>query len=175
MTPATRAALVEVTVVRCAITMPRYDFADKIKTYALHGMSRDAWNYRWNSHALAAPGYYAGMGFGVPAGIGVAATGLRPLVLVGDGAFQMNVQELATCAQYGIPVYDIRPGIIKTDMTAGVQAKYDALISEGLLLQPRWGQPGDVGKAVAMLARGDLAYSTGQVLYIDGGFMVRRL
>ncbi len=78
-------------------------------------------------------------------------------------------------AEYGIPVYDVRPGIIKTDMTAGVQAKYDALISEGLLLQPRWGHPGDVGKAVAMLARGDLAYSTGQVLYIDGGFMIRRL
>jgi 3-oxoacyl-[acyl-carrier protein] reductase len=78
-------------------------------------------------------------------------------------------------AEYGIPVYDIRPGIIKTDMTAGVQAKYDALISEGLLLQPRWGQPADVGKAVAMLARGDLGYSTGQVLYVDGGFMVRRL
>jgi 3-oxoacyl-[acyl-carrier protein] reductase len=78
-------------------------------------------------------------------------------------------------AEYGIPVYDIRPGIIKTDMTAGVQAKYDALISEGLLLQPRWGQPADIGKAVAMLARGDLGYSTGQVLYVDGGFMVRRL
>lgn len=78
-------------------------------------------------------------------------------------------------ADYGIPVYDIRPGIIKTDMTAGVQAKYDALISEGLLLQPRWGQPGDIGKAVAMLARGELAYSTGQVLYVDGGLMVRRL
>ena len=67
-------------------------------------------------------------------------------------------------AEFGIPVYDIRPGIIKTDMTAGVQAKYDALIAGGLLLQPRWGQPGDVGKAVAMLARGDLGYSTGQVL-----------
>ena len=78
-------------------------------------------------------------------------------------------------AEYSIPVYDVRPGIIQTDMTAGVQAKYDALISGGLLLQPRWGQPGDIGKAVAMLARGDLGYSTGQVLHIDGGFMVRRL
>jgi len=78
-------------------------------------------------------------------------------------------------AEFGIPVYDIRPGIIKTDMTAGVQAKYDALIAGGLLLQPRWGQPGDVGKAVAMLARGDLGYSTGQVLHIDGGYMVRHL
>jgi 3-oxoacyl-[acyl-carrier protein] reductase len=78
-------------------------------------------------------------------------------------------------AEFGIPVYEIRPGIIRTEMTAGVQAKYDALISEGLLLQPRWGEPGDVGKAVAVLARGDLGYSTGQVLYLDGGLMVRRL
>jgi len=78
-------------------------------------------------------------------------------------------------AEFGIPVYEIRPGIIRTEMTAGVQAKYDVLISEGLLLQSRWGEPGDVGKAVAMLARGDLGYSTGQVLYIDGGLMVRRL
>jgi 3-oxoacyl-[acyl-carrier protein] reductase len=78
-------------------------------------------------------------------------------------------------AEFGIPVYEIRPGIIRTEMTAGVQAKYDALISEGLLLQPRWGEPGDVGQAVAVLARGDLGYSTGQVLYVDGGLMVRRL
>jgi NAD(P)-dependent dehydrogenase (short-subunit alcohol dehydrogenase family) len=49
------------------------------------------------------------------------------------------------------------------------------MIAEGLLVQPRWGLPGDVGRAVAMLARGDLAYSTGQVLMVDGGFNVRRL
>jgi NAD(P)-dependent dehydrogenase (short-subunit alcohol dehydrogenase family) len=78
-------------------------------------------------------------------------------------------------AEYGIPVYDVRPGIIRTEMTAGVQAKYDKLISEGLLLQARWGLPEDVGRAVAMLARGDLAYSTGQIIYIDGGFSVLRL
>src|SRR5205807_5147134 len=52
--------------------------------------------------ALAAPGYYAGMGFGVPAGVGVAATGLRPLVLVGDGAFQMTGWELGNCRRYGL-------------------------------------------------------------------------
>ncbi len=78
-------------------------------------------------------------------------------------------------AEFGIPVYEIRPGIIKTEMTAGVREKYDALIAEGILLQPRWGMPEDIGKAVAMLARGDLAYSTGQVLYVDGGFTVCRL
>ena len=78
-------------------------------------------------------------------------------------------------AEFGIPVYEIRPGIIKTDMTAPVQAKYDALIAQGLLPQARWGLPEDVGKAVAMLARGDLPYSTGQVLRVDGGLTLQRL
>lgn len=74
-----------------------------------------------------------------------------------------------------IPVYEIRPGIIMTDMTSAVTSKYDKLISEGLLLQGRWGLPDDVGRAAAMLARGDLAYSTGQVLMVDGGHSVQRL
>ncbi len=78
-------------------------------------------------------------------------------------------------AEYGIPVYEVRPGIIQTDMTQGVQAKYDRLIAEGLTLQPRWGLPEDVGQAVAMLVRGDLAYSTGQVVMVDGGLTVGRL
>ena len=68
-----------------------------------------------------------------------------------------------------------RPGITRTDMTHAVEAKYDRLIDEGLLLQPRWGVPEDVGKAVAMLARGDLPYSTGQVIMVDGGLTVDRL
>lgn len=78
-------------------------------------------------------------------------------------------------AEYGIPVYEVRPGIISTDMTAPVQEKYDRLIAEGLLLQGRWGLPEDVGRAVAMLARGDLSYSTGQVILVDGGLTVPRL
>jgi 3-oxoacyl-[acyl-carrier protein] reductase len=72
-------------------------------------------------------------------------------------------------------VYEIRPGVVKTDMTAGVQAKYDKLLEEGLALQRRWGTPGDVGKAVTALARGDFPYSTGQVLMVDGGLTVARL
>jgi NAD(P)-dependent dehydrogenase (short-subunit alcohol dehydrogenase family) len=75
----------------------------------------------------------------------------------------------------GIPVYEVRPGIIRTDMTAAVGQKYDRLIEDGLLLQPRWGLPEDVGRAVAALARGDLAYSTGAVLVVDGGLTVSRL
>ncbi len=78
-------------------------------------------------------------------------------------------------AEFAIPVYEVRPGIVRTDMTAGVQEKYDKLIANGLLLQARWGLPEDVGRAVAMLARGELAYSTGQVIMVDGGYSVERL
>ena len=77
--------------------------------------------------------------------------------------------------EYDIPVYEIRPGIIKTDMTATVTEKYDKLIADGLTLQPRWGYPEDIAKAAAMLARGDLAYSTGQIITVGGGMQVSRL
>lgn len=75
-------------------------------------------------------------------------------------------------ADLGIAVYELRPGIIKSDMTECVTAKYDKLIAEGLTLQRRWGQPEDIGKAVAMLASGALAYSTGQIIGIDGGMTI---
>jgi 3-oxoacyl-[acyl-carrier protein] reductase len=75
----------------------------------------------------------------------------------------------------GIPVYEVRPGVIQTDMTAGVAAKYDQLIANGLCVQPRWGCPDDVGRAVAALARGDFPYSTGQVILVDGGLTIPRL
>ena len=81
----------------------------------------------------------------------------------------------ARLGEFGIPVYEIRPGIIKTDMTAAVREKYDKLIGEGLLVQGRWGLPEDVGRAAAMLVRGDLAYSTGQVVMVDGGQTLQRL
>jgi NAD(P)-dependent dehydrogenase (short-subunit alcohol dehydrogenase family) len=78
-------------------------------------------------------------------------------------------------AEAGIAVYEIRPGIIATDMTSAVTTKYDKLIGEGLTLQRRWGQPEDIGKAVAAIASGALAYSTGQVIGVDGGMMIGRL
>lgn len=78
-------------------------------------------------------------------------------------------------AEYGILVYELRPGIVATDMTSGVQAKYDRMIEEGLLPIQRWGQPEDVGRAVAGLAQGWLPYSTGEIINIDGGFHFRRL
>lgn len=78
-------------------------------------------------------------------------------------------------AEYGINVYDVRPGIVRSDMTIGVEEKYDRLIADGLIPQNRWGEPEDVGRAVAMLARGDLPYSSGQVLMVDGGMNLSRL
>ncbi|ADB38852.1 3-ketoacyl-ACP reductase [Spirosoma linguale] len=81
----------------------------------------------------------------------------------------------ARLGEYDIPVYEVRPGVIKTDMTAGVTAKYDALIDNGLTVQKRWGVPYDVGRAVASLAKGDFPYSTGQVILVDGGLTIPRL
>ena len=77
--------------------------------------------------------------------------------------------------EFNIPVYEVRPGIIKTDMTSGVKEKYDKLIEDGLCVQKRWGEPEDVGRVVASLAKGDFAYSTGQVIMVDGGLTIPRL
>jgi 3-oxoacyl-[acyl-carrier protein] reductase len=81
----------------------------------------------------------------------------------------------ARLAEFGIDVYEVRPGVIATDMTAGVTEKYDKLIAGGLTVEKRWGKPEDVGRAVAALARGDIPYATGQVLNVDGGMTLQRL
>lgn len=78
-------------------------------------------------------------------------------------------------AQYGIPVNEIRPGIIATDMTSKVKDKYDTLIAQGLLPMSRWGTPEDIAKSVWTLCSGQLPYMTGQAINIDGGFHIRRL
>ena len=81
----------------------------------------------------------------------------------------------ARLGEYNIPVFEVRPGVIHTDMTAGVQEKYNKLIEEGLFVQKRWGEPEDVGKVAASLAKGDFMYSTGQVIMVDGGMTILRL
>jgi NAD(P)-dependent dehydrogenase (short-subunit alcohol dehydrogenase family) len=78
-------------------------------------------------------------------------------------------------AEYGIAVYEVRPGLFQTDMSAPVKEKYDRLIAGGVTVENRWGQPEEVGHAVALLARGELSYATGNVLKIDGGLTLRRL
>lgn len=77
--------------------------------------------------------------------------------------------------EFDIPVYEVRPGVIATDMTSGVKEKYDKLIEGGLFVQKRWGLPEDVGKAVAALATGGFPYSTGQVIMVDGGMTIPKL
>ena len=78
-------------------------------------------------------------------------------------------------SEFGIPVNEVRPGIISTDMTSKVKEKYDTLIENGLLPIKRWGTPEDVARAVFSLVNGALPYVTGQSLDVDGGFHIRRL
>jgi 3-oxoacyl-[acyl-carrier protein] reductase len=78
-------------------------------------------------------------------------------------------------AEYGIGVFEIRPGIIATDMTSVARDKYDKLIAEGLTPIKRWGQPEDIARAVGAIAEGRLDFSTGQVINVDGGFHLKRL
>lgn len=78
-------------------------------------------------------------------------------------------------AEYGIPVYEIRPGIIKTDMTKAVEEKYSGLIDEGIYPIKRWGMPDDVAKAVLAFCSDSFSFSTGEIINVDGGFHIRRL
>ena len=91
------------------------------------------------------------------------------------GLSMMTALFASRLAAEGIQVFEIRPGIIATDMTAGVKGKYDQLIADGLTPIPRWGEPDDVAKAVAAIAQDLLPFSTGEVINVDGGFHLRRL
>ncbi len=106
----------------------------------------------------------------------VTASPSRGEYCISKAGVSMATKLWAVClGDYNIPVYEIQPGIIQTDMTAGVKEKYDKLIAEGILVQKRWGLPQDIAKTAAMMARGDIGYSTGQVVLVDGGFSVSRL
>jgi len=105
------------------------------------------------------------------------------MVSTGRGEYCVSKAGLAMAARLfavrlapaGIPVFDVRPGIIATDMTSAVRETYDRRIADGLVPEARWGQPEDVGRAVAALLRGDLPYATGTVLHVDGGLSMPRL
>ncbi|MFB9618245.1 3-ketoacyl-ACP reductase [Brooklawnia cerclae] len=81
----------------------------------------------------------------------------------------------ARLAPEGILVYEVRPGVVETDMTAGVKQKYDDGFAHGLAPMPRWGRPSDVGGAVFQLVSGQMPYSTGDVVHVDGGMHIARL
>ena len=91
------------------------------------------------------------------------------------GLAMMSKLFAARLAEADIGVYEVRPGIIATEMTAPVQHRYDQLIAEGGVPMPRWGQPDDVAQTVATLASGALPYCTGETINIDGGLHLRRL
>lgn len=100
----------------------------------------------------------------------------RPDYCVSKAGLSMWVKNLALrLAADGISVFEVRPGIIRTDMTAAVADKYDGLIGEGLVPSRRWGEAADIGLAVATLAAGTLGFATGSILNVDGALSVRRL
>jgi len=105
------------------------------------------------------------------------------MVSVNRGEYCVSKAGLSMAAQLfavrlaadGIPVFEVRPGVIATDMTAGVREVYDRRIADGLIPEARWGQPDDVGRAVAALVRGDVPYATGTIVIVDGGLSIPRL
>lgn len=106
----------------------------------------------------------------------MAASTDRAEYCISKSGLSMAAQTFAVrLAGFGINVYEVQPGIIKTDMTEAATEKYDQLIEDGLLLQSRWGTPEDIGKVVASLVDGAFDYATGAVIEVGGGFGVRRL
>ena len=106
----------------------------------------------------------------------VLATPNRSEYCISKAGLSMTTMLWATrLAEYGIDVLEVRPGVIQTDMTAPVAEKYERLIKEGLTLEQRFGMPEDVAAVVAALAAGDIPYSTGQIITVDGGLTVNRL
>ncbi len=105
------------------------------------------------------------------------------MVSTNRGEYCMSKASLAMAASLfstrlspeGALVYEVRPGIIKTDMTSAVESKYDALLEEGLVPQMRWGTPKDIGKTVSTLFQGSLPFSSGTVIYVDGALAIPRL
>jgi NAD(P)-dependent dehydrogenase (short-subunit alcohol dehydrogenase family) len=131
---------------------------------------------RWMLEQKEAQADYAGCIVNVTSvSATVASTNRGDYCVSKAGLAMMSRLWAARLAETGIPVYEVRPGIIRTDMTAGVAARYDALIADGIVPEKRWGTPEDVGRVVAALATGELPYATGAVIPVDGGLTVPRL
>ncbi len=131
---------------------------------------------RWMIEQRQADGKFAGVIVNISSVSATEASINRGDYCISKAGITMATQLWAhRLAEFAIAVYEVRPGIIHTDMSAPVAEKYDRLIAGGLTVENRWGEGDDVGRAVAMLARGDLSYATGNVLNIDGGLTLRRL
>lgn len=131
---------------------------------------------RWMIEQRQADPAYLGCIINVSSISAIVASVTRGDYCITKAGVSMATKLWATrLGEFAIPVYEIQPGIIRTDMTATVTEKYDNLIADGLLLEPRWGTAEDVGKTAAALARGDVPYATGNVFQIDGGLTIQRL
>jgi NAD(P)-dependent dehydrogenase (short-subunit alcohol dehydrogenase family) len=105
----------------------------------------------------------------------IAKFGRIDLLVNNAGMGMMTALFADRLAGAGINVYEIRPGVIETDMTEGAKEKYNHLIADGLTPIQRWGQPDDIARAVVALAEGSFPFSTGEIINVDGGFHLRRL
>lgn len=131
---------------------------------------------RWMVEQRKADGAFAAAIINVSSISATVASVNRGDYCISKAGVAMSTQLWAArLGEFGIPVYEVRPGVIRTDMTSGVTEKYDRLIAQGLTVEPRWGTPEDVGRAVAVLARGEMMYATGNVVMVDGGLTIQRL
>lgn len=137
-------------------------------------LTQSAANWMIEQKAADPEGFYAVINVGSISAT-VASVNRGEYCVAKAGIAMMTSLFAARLGEYDIPVYELRPGVIKTDMTAGVTDKYDRLIEGGLCVTKRWGFPEDIGKAVAAFAKGAFPYSTGQAIYIDGGLTLPRL
>lgn len=104
-----------------------------------------------------------------------ASTNRGDYCVAKSGLSMMTKLFAVRLAEFGINVYEIRPGVIETDMTGPVKDKYDRMIAEGLTPIARWGKPDDVARAVVAVATDAFPFSTGEVINVDGGFHLHRL
>jgi 3-oxoacyl-[acyl-carrier protein] reductase len=131
---------------------------------------------RWMAEQRAGDSAFSGCVVNVTSTSATVASVSRGDYCVSKAGLAMASKLFAVrLAEFGVPVYEVRPGIVRTDMTAPVAERYDRLIAEGGVPQGRWGEPGDVGRTVAALAAGELPYSTGAVIVVDGGLTLPRL
>jgi NAD(P)-dependent dehydrogenase (short-subunit alcohol dehydrogenase family) len=130
---------------------------------------------RWMSEQARQAGYRGAIVFVTSVSAEAASTNRGDYCMSKAGLAMAARLFAVRLAGVGIPVFEVRPGVIRTDMTAGVAETYDRMIAQGVFPQGRWGEPEDVGRVVAALARGDAAYSTGAVIPVDGGFSIPRL
>jgi NAD(P)-dependent dehydrogenase (short-subunit alcohol dehydrogenase family) len=124
--------------------------------------------------AEAGPGVFRSVVF-ITSSNAVAATVERGEYCMSKSALSMAAKLFAVrLARHGIGVYEVQPGIILTEMTEPVRAKYDDLIAAGALVEPRWGRPEDVARVVRTMAAGHLPYTAGQEVRVDGGLLLKR-